>query len=386
MSQVAAKRADRGRATQAPAAGIGRRMHHSSVTRAIRVLGDRWSILVIRDAFQGVRRFEDFLERSGAPRATLTRRLRALAAHGILERFPAREAPARHEYRLSERGRDLYPLSLVAWSWERRWAPRGAGIPTRLYHRGCGHAMRPELACAHCGDPLSLGDVSYRARPGRPDREPARPARHGRLSSATAATHRGSQSALIHIADIVGDPWTPLLVAASFFGLRRFDDFRRELGIASNTLAARLDLLVRQRILVRRAYQRHPARHEYRLTDKGRDLFPYALVLNAWGDRWLAAAAGPPYQLRHVTCGHEAVPVVRCSHCEAPLAPEDVAPARRRPAPGPGTRDSRMSFAKKSGRARSAGGGRPARRRLDPSASATRPSRRPLHSSRRLRP
>jgi DNA-binding HxlR family transcriptional regulator len=358
-------------------------MRQSSVTRAIRILGDRWSILVIRDAFQGVRRFEDFLERSGAPRATLTRRLRALVAHGILERIPARDAPSRHEYRLSERGRDLYPLSLVAWSWERRWAPRGAGIPPRLYHRGCGHEMRPELACAHCGDPLSLRAVSYRVRPGPPDRESARPARLGRLSSTTAATHRGSQSALTHIADIVGDPWTPLLVAASFFGLRRFDDFRRELGIASNILAVRLELLVRQRILVRRAYQRHPARHEYRLTDKGRDLFPYALVLNAWGDRWLASAAGPPYQLRHAARGHEAVPVVRCSHCHAPLAPENVAPARRPATPGPDTRDSRMAPAKKGGRARTGDGGRLARHRPDPSASGTRPPRRPLNPSRR---
>jgi DNA-binding HxlR family transcriptional regulator len=246
--------------------------------------------------------------------------------------------------------------------------------------------MRPELACAHCGGTLSLRDVSCRARPGRPDREPVRPVRLGRLSSATAATHRGSQSALIHIADIVGDPWTPLIVAASFFGLRRFDDLRRELGIASNILAARLELLVRQGILLRRAYQRHPTRHEYRLTDKGRDLFPYALVLNVWGDRWLASAAGPPYELRHETCGCMAVPIVRCSGCRASLVPEDVTPVRGASASGPAAHVSRTASAKKLARARSAGGSPRARSSPETSASVTRPPTRPLHSPRRPRP
>lgn len=386
MSLPTAERADRVEARRRPVTDVGRRTQHSSVTRAIRLLGDRWSILVIRDAFQGVRRFEDFLERTGAPRATLASRLRALVNGRILDRVPARDAPGRHEYRLSERGRDLYPLSLVAWSWERRWVPRGGGIPPRLYHRSCGHEMRPELACGHCGRPLSLRDVSYRARPGRPDREAGRPPRLRRLSSATADTHRGTQAALTHIADIVGDPWTPLVLAASFFGLRRFDDLRRELGIASNILAARLELLVRQGILERRLYQRQPARHDYRLTDKGRDLFPYALVLNAWGDRWLATAAGPPYTLRHDACGHEAAPVVRCSHCRAAVAPQDVTTTRLTPAKSPGTRDSRMTSAKKGGRARIGGGDRLARPHPDPAASATRPPRRPFHSSRRQRP
>jgi len=310
-------------------ADIGRKTRSSSVTRAIGVLGDRWSILIVRDAFQGVRRFQDFLERTGTSRTTLSNRLRALVSHGIFRRVQYQDAPARWEYRLTDKGRDLYALSLAAWRWERRWAPRGAGIPARLYHLDCGHSMLPETSCGHCGEALGLRDVSYRDGPGANARAPALAARARRLSALTSADQRGSQSSLTHIADIVGDPWTPLVLAAAFFGLRRFDDIQRELGIATNILSVRLDLLVRQKIFRRRQYSRQPARYEYRLTGKGRDLFPYALVLNAWGDRWLSTAAGPPYHLLHRGCGQVIEPVVRCSHCHGALLASAVAAAPR---------------------------------------------------------
>jgi len=322
-----------GRAAAAPLTRrASPRLRGSSVTRAIRLIGDRWAILVVRDAFQGERRFEQFLERTGASRATLTRRLHSLAASGILVRAPSGESPGRFEYRLTPRGRELFPLSMVAWNWERRWAPRGAGIPMTLRHRDCGHEMRPETACSACGRILVLQEVFDRPGPGARARVPVRAVRSLRLSTLTGATHRGTQPALAHIADIVGDPWTPLVLAAAFFGLRRFDAIQREIGIATNTLAARLELLVRRRILERRPYQQLPPRFEYRLTDKGRDLFPYALVLNAWGDRWLAPPGGPPFQLVHHGCGQVIAPVVRCSHCHEPLAPAAVSSS------GPGRR------------------------------------------------
>ncbi len=305
-------------------AGVRSTLRGSRVTHAIGVLGDRWSLLIIRDAFQGARRFEEFLERGGASRATLARRLRALVDQRILDRVSGGGATGRPEYRLSRRGRDLYPLSLVAWNWERRWAPAGAGIPARLRHLGCGREMRPVVACAHCGQLLSLGDLRLETRVAARGRRPGGPPRLRRRSSTTAATHRGSQASLTHIADIVGDPWTPLVIAAALLGLRRFDELRLALGIASNILAGRLALLVEEGILERRPYQDQPPRHEYRLTDKGRDLFAYALVLDDWGGRWLGAA-GSPMRLRHRACGRIARPVVGCNRCGAPLTPGDVA-------------------------------------------------------------
>jgi DNA-binding HxlR family transcriptional regulator len=303
---------------------IGRKTRSSSVTRAIRVLGDRWSILIIRDAFMGVRRFQEFLERTGTSRATLTNRLQTLVRAGIFKRVKYSDAPARYEYRLTDKGRDLYPLSLVAWSWERKWAPKDAGIPMTLRHRTCRHETFPTVLCSHCREPLTLREAFYKPGPGANARAPAAPARYRRLSALTSATHRGSHAGLTHVADIVGDPWTPLVLAAAFFGLRRFDDIQRELGIATNILSTRLELLVRQLILERHLYSQQPERYEYRLTGKGRDLFSYALLLNRWGDRWLATAAGPPYYLVHSKCERRVTPDVCCSHCREELVPGSV--------------------------------------------------------------
>lgn len=299
-------------------ASVAGRTRGSSVTRAIRVIGDRWSILVIRDAFQGVRRFEDFITRTGASRSTLARRLRSLVASGILRRERYSASPPRWEYRLTESGRELFPLAVVAWTWERRWAPHGAGIPLRLRHR-CGAELHAETVCAHCRRPLELHEVDYEARPGVPAKALPRLARSRRLSSLTGATHRGSSDTLAHVADIVGDPWTPLVLAAAFFGLRRFDEFQRDLGIASNILAVRLELLVEQKVFRRQLYLRQPPRHEYVLTPKGSDLFPYAVVIHAWGDRWLTAPGASPFRFRHLACNHEFDPVVRCARCRRPL-------------------------------------------------------------------
>jgi DNA-binding HxlR family transcriptional regulator len=311
---------------------VNRQTQLSSVTQAIRVLGDRWSILIIRDAFQGVRRFQDFLERTGTSRATLTNRLRSLVQNGIFRRTLYTNTPPRYEYRLSPKGRDLYGLSLIAWRWERRWAPRGSGIPMELIHTPCNHSTQPVLACVHCGKTVTIRDAYLLPGSATGVRAPVA-RRYRRLSALTSASHRGTHRELTHIADIVGDPWTPLVIAAAFFGLKRFDDIHRELGIATNVLADRLELLVRERIFTRRLYMRRPARYEYHLTEKGNDLYGYALVSNAWGDRWLASSAGPAYLIFHRDCAHELFPVVRCSHCEHELVPGSVKPATKsRPA------------------------------------------------------
>ncbi len=316
--------------------GVSDVAHHiatSSVTRAMDVIGDRWAMLIMRDAFQGARRFEEFIERTGATRATLANRLRALVAQGLLERVRYSASPARFDYRLTRRGRDLFPVALAAWRWERRWAPRGGGVPTRLRHTHCGHATRPRLVCAACGGDLDVRSTRMRSRLPAAPVAPARPALR-RLSPSTARTHRGTSEEFTYIADVVGDRWMPLIVSAAFFGQPRFEDIQASLGIASNILTHRLGHLVELGILERRSYSRHPARSEYRLTAKGRDLFPYAIALMAWGDRWLGGRADATALLYHAGCGKRLVPAARCSHCGDDLKVEDVtfrAPTGPRP-------------------------------------------------------
>ena len=128
--------------------------------------------------------------------------------------------------------------------------------------------------------------------------------------------------------DILGERWTFLILREAFYGVRRFSDMQRNLGIARNILSTRLQTLVRAGILERRRYQEEPERFEYRLTAAGRDLYPAIITIMRWGDEHLAGELGPPVVLRHNLCGHEADPVLVCSHCREELHPHDVTPER----------------------------------------------------------
>ncbi len=133
---------------------------------------------------------------------------------------------------------------------------------------------------------------------------------------------------------VIGDAWTLLIIRDAFRGVTRFDDFQANLGIARNVLSHRLRLLVREGILERRPYSQHPPRFEYRLTAKGRDLYPIILALLRWGDRWAAGPEGPPLVLTHLACGQPVQGVLACEHCGAPLDPREVRPSSaRRPVP-----------------------------------------------------
>jgi DNA-binding HxlR family transcriptional regulator len=135
-----------------------------SVARALSVVGDRWTLLVLREAFLRTRRFEDFQRRLGASRAIVADRLDKLVAEGVLERRLYQERPPRHEYRLTEKGLDLYPVVASLAAWGDRWMDGGEGRPVLLVHRGCGAVTTARLACSECGEPLDPRGVE--ARPG----------------------------------------------------------------------------------------------------------------------------------------------------------------------------------------------------------------------------
>lgn len=125
-----------------------------SVARALSVVGERWTMLILREAFLGRRRFDEFHVRTGIARNILSARLHALCAGGIFER--AGDAPhARHvEYRLTVKGLDLYPVLMALMRWGDRWMAEPEGPPLALVHRGCGRRITPTFSCSYCGAPL----------------------------------------------------------------------------------------------------------------------------------------------------------------------------------------------------------------------------------------
>ncbi|HUR73501.1 MAG TPA: helix-turn-helix domain-containing protein [Sporichthya sp.] len=123
--------------------------------------------------------------------------------------------------------------------------------------------------------------------------------------------------------EVVGEWWSLLIVRDAFLGIRRFDDFQSRLGISRNVLNQRLTGLVENGVFRRELYQEHPPRYEYRLTDKGRDLWLVISAMRQWGDAW-AAPGGPPVEVVHTGCGHVSQIVATCSECGEAMDPRSV--------------------------------------------------------------
>ncbi len=136
-----------------------------SVAQFLEVVGEWWSLLIVRDAFLGVRRFDDFQVRLGISRNILTERLNNLVATDILRRVPYEDHPPRSEYRLTAKGRDLWHALTAMRQWGDRWAAP-AGPPLKLKHTACGHVVQVVAVCSHCGKPLDVRGVSAVLGPG----------------------------------------------------------------------------------------------------------------------------------------------------------------------------------------------------------------------------
>lgn len=141
-----------------------------SIARTVDLLGDWWTPLVLREAFYGVRRFDDFQRSLRIGRNVLTQRLNRLVDEGVLDRVPYQERPLRHEYVLTAKGRDLYPVILALLHWGDTWLTGDDGPPVVLHHTPCDHDTHAEVVCAACREPLRPRDVRARLGPGYPER------------------------------------------------------------------------------------------------------------------------------------------------------------------------------------------------------------------------
>lgn len=130
-----------------------------SIARSLDVVGEWWSFLVIRDVFNGLRRFDDLLAHLGISRNILTDRLNSLVAKGVLKRARYQERPPRYEYRLTEKGLDLLPVLLLLMRWGDKWLAGEQGAPVTVTHRDCGQQTIPTVTCSECGQPLTAGHL-----------------------------------------------------------------------------------------------------------------------------------------------------------------------------------------------------------------------------------
>lgn len=294
--------------------------------RTIGVIGDAWTLRILRSVFRGKRRHGDFVSAFGVSRAVLSDRLGKLVAHQVLERVVLE---GRHpEYRLTPRGLDLWSLFLAMWQWEVDWGSAqdpdtwAPDLPRlRLSHTGCGHAMRPALRCMACQAPVLPFDTRAEGGggAGAASEMPASTSAFRKARAASGGDAAGARAR--RLTRIIGDRWNCAVVAAAFRGTRVFARFQEELQIGPTQLSDRLSELQELGILRPRAYA--GTRQEYRLTQAGIALFPMTLELVRWGNRWLEVG-DDPLTVRHLTCGELLDARWHCGHCGETLSRETV--------------------------------------------------------------
>ena len=291
-----------------------------SIYRTTEAVGDAWSWLVLREAIlYNVSRFVEFHDRLGIARSTLSARLSQLVDGGLLVRSPTGQAGT--DYQLTASGHDFFGCLMTAMTWGDRWCYPGALSPQAVIHLGCGQNARPGLRCGSCHRPIYPSDV----RPIDPQRRLgwAGQPRQRRRAPGYELLERARPCSIARTQVSMGDWWSGLLIREAFFGVRRFDEFQVNLNMATNILSARLARLVEHGILSQIRYQDRPARYEYRLTEKGLDLYPVPLSMIMWGDRWKSPDS-PPITLFHNPCGRRLVGVLSCGSCAEPITRADV--------------------------------------------------------------
>ncbi|MGH8518036.1 MAG: winged helix-turn-helix transcriptional regulator [Panacagrimonas sp.] len=137
-----------------------------SVARSLAIVGDRWTILILRDAFLRTRRFDDFHAQLGITRHLLANRLAKLVKLGVMSKLAYQERPPRYEYRLTEMGRDWYRVQLALVAWGDKWLSGESGAPVEFVHQDCGHKFQPLMVCSECREPLDPRAITPMAGPG----------------------------------------------------------------------------------------------------------------------------------------------------------------------------------------------------------------------------
>jgi DNA-binding HxlR family transcriptional regulator len=137
-----------------------------SIARSLEIVGERWTLLIMRDAVLGVERFDDFQEKLGIASNVLTNRLKLLCDEGVLERLPDEQRPGRPKYVITEKGRELAPALILLMKWGDRHYPTPGGPPRLTVHAGCGGNIGSDFRCDRCGERAGVGEIELPPGPG----------------------------------------------------------------------------------------------------------------------------------------------------------------------------------------------------------------------------
>ncbi len=284
----------------------------NAVARMLGLLGDEWTLLVLQQALMGATRYGDFQSRLPISHSVLSSRLRSLTDDELLERRVYQTNPVRAEYLTTPRSRSLWPMLVSIWDWERRWVPGHTTELPAMRHTVCGGDFAPQVTCRACGETASEKDVAAQWGPSGSWTRSI-PAVATRRRSAT-----GQAGLFPQTMSVLGNRWAFAILVAAFVGVSRFTDFQTQLNAPPGSVADRLGIFVANGVLV-------AADNRYRLTEKGRDLFPVLISALQWAQRWFRAAEGPAVVLTHTACGRRFTAALTCDQCARKLRGTQVA-------------------------------------------------------------
>ncbi|OBF52469.1 winged helix-turn-helix transcriptional regulator [Mycolicibacterium monacense] len=292
----------------------------NAVGRMLGLLGDEWTLLLVRETLLGARRFTDF-RTLPISTAVLTNRLRSMVDDGLLDRQVYQQQPLRAGYVPTDRCWALWPVLVSIWHWERTWVPGHTSSLPAMAHRGCGREFSPVLRCASCRRAVESTDVDGRWGPsGGWQRSVPR--------GATRRRARGDGTAQAGLFPetmaIFGNRWASAIIGAAFLGTRRFSDFQGRLRAPAAMVAEHLRVFCDIGVLQAAAHPQRADWSEYHLTPKGRAFFPVVASSIHWAEEWFGAPEGPALILTHTACGQRFVPELACDQCEETLTADAV--------------------------------------------------------------
>jgi DNA-binding HxlR family transcriptional regulator len=297
-------------------------MLSSRTARALALLGDHWTLLILIQIFRSVNRYQDLKEVLQISDSILSSRLRTLVDGGLLVKEPYTNGRIRYEYRLTKSGRSTWRILLAAWEWERNWLREASHKDPDVLHLKCGHNVGIVMSCGKCNLPIRFGETSVKLNRPTLSYVGSVPRRH--RQSRTLMLVDGSPSSLnVETMELLGDRWNTALASAAAIGYRRFSEFEKFLGIPPTVLSARLRRFVELDILAVRELAGGGGRSEHRLTSKGLFLITVLMQIVRWSDENVDTEEAT-IEIVHNACGRKVLAELMCGHCGEKLRRSEV--------------------------------------------------------------
>jgi DNA-binding HxlR family transcriptional regulator len=282
----------------------------NSIAVANGVVGDEWTLWIVQMALGGLTQYNEYLHAGPISSAVLTARLARLVEADVMERVRYNSRPPRHDYRLTARGRAMWPILLTMWAWERTWVDDPSGRLPAMRHATCGAPFTPVLVCEACDQEVVAREVSGEFGPsgGWARSIPSATTRR-RAHSGSRPDHLVAQTMAM-----IGNRWSTALLGAAFLGATRFGEFEQRMGAPPTIVAERLRSFCDIGVL-----RQSPPAQGYRLSAKGRAFFPVMASILEWSQQWFVSPEGPALRLEHAGHDHTFHPRLKCSACHERL-------------------------------------------------------------------